>query len=366
MAREVELSVLDLRYEDYRLKMAAVEARLLTSMAQRGIEEPLEGVDLPAGATGHEPTHVLLNGFKRYRCARKLRLNTVPYTAIGADEVDGILDLLRTAKNKSLNILEQARFLDELKNVRHLSVAEIAAELSVSKAWVSMRLGLLREISSKVQQQLFSGAFPVYAYMGIVRQFMRMNGVRPQQIEQFVLALSGKDLSLRDIEQLAHGCFRGPAAFRQEILQGNVAVPLAQMKQVPADPKGCSEFERIMLGDLEVLQKYMQRVMGKCQDPRLQSRVFHAQCHLLTAAILSRTTAFIHTLRGLHDRNGQAQGDLPPAPGGHEPAGDCSPAPARPQHGAPSDRPAGAAGSRRAPGKALDRPGAAPAAAPGL
>jgi hypothetical protein len=59
MAREVELSALDLRYEDYRLKMAAVEARLLASIARRGIEEPLEGVDRPAGPAGGEPTPIL-------------------------------------------------------------------------------------------------------------------------------------------------------------------------------------------------------------------------------------------------------------------------------------------------------------------
>jgi len=366
MAYEVELSALDLRYEDYRLKVAAVEARLLTSIAQRGIEEPLEGVDLPAESVGGEPTRVLLNGFKRYRCARTLRLHTVPYSAIDTDEVGGILSLLRTARNRSLNLLEQARFLDELKNVRRLSVAAIATELSVSKAWVSMRLGLLGEMSPKVRQQLFGGAFPVYAYMGVVRQFMRMNGVQKQEIEQFVLALSGKDLSLRDIEQLAHGCFRGPAAFRQEILQGHVAVPLAQMQQVPADPQGCSEFERVLLRDLDVLQKYMQRVMGKSADPRLRSRVFHAQCHLLTAAILSRATAFFQTLRQLHDRNGQAQGDLPPPPRRHECAGDRAPAPPRPQHGAPADPAAGPAGERPAPGQATHRPGAAAALAPGL
>lgn len=182
MPREIELSTLDLRYEDYRLKMAGVEARLLTSIAQRGIEEPLEGVDLPAGPAGGETTSVLLNGFKRYRCARRLRLHTVPYAVIGTDEVSGILGLLRTAKSKSLNLLEQARFLDELKSVRHLSVAEIAAELSVSKGWVGMRLGLLPSLSPKVREQLFGGAFPVYAYMGIVRPFMRMNGVSPRDI----------------------------------------------------------------------------------------------------------------------------------------------------------------------------------------
>ena len=38
----------------------------------------------------------------------------------------------------------------------------------------------------------------------------------------------------------------------------------------------------------------------------LTSRAFHAQCHLLSGGILSRSRAFFHTLRQLHDRNGQA------------------------------------------------------------
>ena len=46
MAKGVELSSLDLRYEDHRMKNAALEERLLASIAQRGIEEPLEGVQL--------------------------------------------------------------------------------------------------------------------------------------------------------------------------------------------------------------------------------------------------------------------------------------------------------------------------------
>lgn len=366
MGHEVELTQLDLRYEDYRLKAAAVEARLLTSIAQRGIEEPLEGVDLPAEQAGVRHTRVLLNGFKRYRCARRLRLTSVPYASLGADEVTGILGLLRTAKNKSLSILEQARFIDELKNVRHLNVAEIATELAVSKSWVSMRLGLLGEMSSPVREKLFSGAFPVYSYMYTLRQFMRMNAVKKQEIEQFVVAVSGKDLSVRDIEQLAHGFFRGPASFRQEILAGNVALPLRQMRQAPADPEGCSEFERVLLSDLEVLRKYMQRVMGKSQDRRLQSRGFHAQSHLLTGGILSRGAAFLQTLRQLHDRNGQAQGDLPAPPGRHGPAGDCPTTGAQPQHGAHGDRTAGPGGPRHPQGQANDRSGFAQAPPPGV
>jgi len=299
MANEVELAHLDLRYESFRLKQAALEERLLASIAQRGIEEPLEGVEVKA-------VRVLLNGFKRYRCARKLRLATVPYSSLGPDEAVGILSLLRTSNNRALSILEQAAFIAELKNARAMNVAQIAAELCRSKSWVSVRLGLFAEMSEKVRRQLFAGAFPVYSYMCLLRQFMRMNGVSREQIEEFVLALSGKGLSVREVEQLAHGCFRGPESFRQEILKGNVALSLERMRQVPQSPDGCSEFERVLLGDLELTQKYMQRVMGKSQDQRLTSRAFHAQSHLLTAGILSRATAFFHTLRQLHDRNGQA------------------------------------------------------------
>ena len=299
MANEVDLASLDLRYEGFRLKQPALEERLLASLAQRGIQESLEGVEI-------QQTKVLLNGFKRYRCARRLRLATVPFSSLGGDEAAAILGLLKLSNHRSLSILEEAAFMAELRNARGLNVAEIAAELSRSKSWVTMRLGLLSEMSAKVRQQLFAGAFPVYSYMYLIRSFMRMNGVKAQEIDEFVVALSGQGLSVREVEQLAHGFFRGPESFRQEILKGNLALPLERMRQVPQSSDGCSEFERVLLGDLELTQKYMQRVMGKSQDQRLESRAFHAQSHLLTAGILSRSRAFFDTLKQLHDRNGQA------------------------------------------------------------
>jgi hypothetical protein len=299
MSNEVELSALDLRYQGCRMKNAALEGRLLVSIAQRGIEEPLEGV--PSA-----DQYILLNGFKRYRCARQLQIHKVPYASLGPEEGVGILNLLRVSNTKALGLLEQAAFVDELKNGRGMSVADIASELSRSKAWVSMRLGLIAEMSPRVRKKLLDGEFPVYPYMYVLRQFMRMNGVKSEQIEQFVLALSGHPLSVREIEQLAHGFFRGPDSFRQQILSGNIALPLKHLKEVPADPEGCSEFERLMLRDLELAQQYMQRVMAKSQDERLSSRNFHAQCHLLTNGILSRSTAFFQTLKKLHDRSGQA------------------------------------------------------------
>ena len=296
---EIELSSLDLRYEGYRMRNRAGEARLLASIGERGIVESLEGVEV-------EDRHVLLNGFKRWRCARRLGLATAPYVSLGEDAAMGIVALLRGSNDRALSLLEQAGFVDELKRLHGMNVAQIAEVLSRSKAWVSLRLGLVAELTPAVRSKLFAGAFPVYAYMYSVRPFMRINGAGVEAVESFVAALSGKGLSVREIEHLAQGYFRGPAALREQIGSGNVALPLQRLKQAAEHADGCTPLEQAMLKDIEFAQKTMQRVMGKSADPRLQSAAFRAQAQLLLAGVLERAPAFFQSVRQLHDRCGQA------------------------------------------------------------
>jgi hypothetical protein len=295
----VELSSLDLRYEGHRLRDAAREARLLASIAQRGIEEPLGGVDTPTA-------RFLLDGFKRCRSAKKLGIECVPYVSLGAEEATGILNLMRAATDKGLGILEQARFVVDLLTIHSMSVAEVAETLGRSKAWVSMRRTLLEEMSPTIQEILFRGAFPVYSYMYTLRPFMRMNGVGREQVERFVTAVGGQRLSVRDIELLAQAYFRGPASLREAIEGGKLGWSLEQMKNVPEDREGCNEFERVLLRDLQVLQKSMQRAMTRCHDPRLTSRAFYAQANLLCAGLLSILAPFCERMKEFHDRTGQA------------------------------------------------------------
>ena len=75
MSESVELSTLNPRYEPYRLRNKTQEARLLASVAERGMDEPLEGVDTTNG-------RYLLDGFKRFRCARKVGIECVPYRSL--------------------------------------------------------------------------------------------------------------------------------------------------------------------------------------------------------------------------------------------------------------------------------------------
>ena len=298
MSESVERTSLDLRYQTYRLRNDAAEARLLASIAERDIEQPLAGVDTPQG-------RLLLDGFKRYRCATKLGIECVPYVSLGEEEASGIAALVR-AKQNTLNILEQARFVADLISLHDMSLADVAEMLSRSKAWVSMRRGLLEEMSESLQEILFRGAFPVYSYMYTLRPFMRMNGVTQENIERFVKAVSGQRLSVREIELLADGYFRGPASLRQEIDQGNWQWSLQQMQTVPEDPEACNDTERALLADLQQLLKSIGRVMARCDDQRLQSRAFHAQANLLLAGLLSRRESFFNKMEEFHDRSGQA------------------------------------------------------------
>jgi predicted transcriptional regulator len=355
MVHEAELSTFDLRYENYRMKNPALEARLLASIMERGIEEPLEGVDV-------EEKKILLNGFKRLRCARKLRMGYVPYASLGNDEATGILAVIRASNQRSLTILEQARFIGDLRDLHKMTVAAIAETLSRSKAWVSMRLGLLGEMGETIREKILSGAFPVYSYMYTLRPFMRMNGEGRRDVEAFVGAVAGKKRSVREIEQLAHGYFRGPEWFRREVQEGNLALVLERMKRVPDAPEGTNGFERVLLGDLEIVGKYMQRTAAKSQDPRIQTRTFCAQANLLLAGILSRLSAFVQAMRSLHDRTGKASSDLPPRPGGDERPGDRPAAQSKPQ-GDPEDHPSRRGGPATEPqGEDPDRPRPPPAA----
>jgi hypothetical protein len=299
MSESVERTSLDLRYQTYRLRNETAEARLLASIAERDIEQPLAGVDTPQG-------RLLLDGFKRYRCATRLGIECVPYVSLGEEEAAGIAALVCVDKQKTLSILEQARFVGELLFTHDMSLADVAEALSRSKAWVSMRRGLLQDMSQALQEILFRGGFPVYSYRVTLRPFMRMPGVGQPEIEGFVQAVADQKLSVREIELLSHGYFRGPDSLRREIDQGNWKWSLTQLQSVPEDPEACNDTERALLSDLEKLLKLIGRVTTRCDHEQLQTRAFHAQANLLLARLLSRREAFFKKMEEFHDRSGHA------------------------------------------------------------
>ena len=301
--RQVEISSFDLRYEHCRLKSNVTQRALLSSILDHGIRDPLRGVETKDGC------RILLDGFKRYRCAKKLSISIVPYHCLGEDEAFGIITLLRIANAKSLSILEQARLIDELNTIHKMSVSQIAGLLEKSKGWVGMRVGIIGQMSPAIMDKVFSGQFPVYSYMYTIRSFIRMNGISKQDVDEFVRSVAGKDLSIRDIEILANGYFRGGEDIRQQIRNGNITWGLACLKQSSVRTD-CTQVEQRMLKDLEITQKYMQRVINKSKDDRYKTASFNAQANLLTGGILRQMKLFARSIKDLHDKSGQTSSDL--------------------------------------------------------
>lgn len=299
MIDQVELSSFDLRFEDYRLRNQASERILLASISEKGVHEPLQGVDM-------EDTRILLNGFKRYRCAKKLGIGTLPYTSLSNDPGTGIIELLRMSNAKGLNILEQARLITELKEGHRMSTTDIANLLEKSKAWVSVRSGITKEMSPFVTEKIFRGEFPAYAYMYILKPFIRINRVQQEEIDEFVELTAGHKLSIRDIELLANGYFKGSTTFREQLRKGDIATGLAGLKNTTGKSGDCTTAEQSMLRDFERTGWYMRRITVRCRETAFKSGAFFAQANLLTGGILRQMDLFTRAVRELHDRSGKA------------------------------------------------------------
>lgn len=296
MYPSIELLHIDRRHEECRVRDAAREARLLANIAQRGIQQPLAGV-------WNEATFILLDGFKRLRAAERLHIHSVPCRSLGEEEALGILHLMRSQKQTSLNAFEEARFIELLVHAHQMSIADIAAELNRSKAWVSMRRGLLAGMTDGVRELLSQGKFPVHAYLHTLRPLTRVNAADAGEIERFVRALAGQKVSLRDIQLLADSCFRGPASLREAILQGNWRWSLQQIKDTLAGAGACTAAEQRLLGDLSRASKLLAQLTARSASSRLPTTAFRVEADLLATALLAQLPAFQQALETLRDRS---------------------------------------------------------------
>jgi len=297
---EAEIHTISKKYESFRLRDKTREKYLLQSILEHGIRQPLQCV------RGDEQKYqyVLLDGFKRLRCSYKLRLRMVPVVCLGSDEAACILHLLRCSNERNLSTIEQARFVDELHKRHGLSIAEIAVRLECSKAWVSVRLGIMSEMSQVVREAVFADRFPLRSYMYTLRQFTRVNSIPAKEIDRFVSSVSAKGFSTRDIERLAYGYFRAGKRLKRQIEEGNLEWTLRQMKQQePAHgaEEGLSESEWTVIRDLELVQKYISRLRYGLSREGLNSKAFSAQALLLVEGLLGMIEGFRAQLRSFYE-----------------------------------------------------------------
>lgn len=296
----IEISTLDMRYESYRLKSRKAEKELFISVINHGIREPLQGVETDDGCK------ILLNGFKRYRCAKKLKIDIVPYISFGSDEPLGLIKLIRKSNSGKLSILEQAKLIDELKSIHQMTNADIAGLLERTQSWVSMRTGIIKSMSSYVMGKIFNGDFPVYSFMYTLRKFMRINSISKQDIDDFVKSVAGKNLTYREIDQLATAFFKGSDEIREQIRSGNVLWSINRLKENTEESTDCTKIEKELLRDFEIALSVMRRIIVKIAGNKFESSAFYAQVTILSEGILNNTETFSKSVRAFHDKCRQA------------------------------------------------------------
>jgi len=123
-------------------------------------------------------------------------------------------------------------------------------------------------------------------------------------VDEFVKSVAGENLSIRNIETLANGYFRGSDALREQIKSGQITWALSRLRESHTTPQGLSQVESDMLRDLEIVSKYMQRVAAKTRHP-YKTNAFFAQANLLAGGILRQSDLFLKAIRSFHDRSGQ-------------------------------------------------------------
>lgn len=304
----IELNDLDRRYEHLRLKDRRREQILLSSILEQGILDPLYVVKLQDGA------HVLMDGFKRYRCAEKLRLTSVPVVTLDNNEAMGLLKLIRLSCSKGLSILEEASLVDELHKSHGMSVSEIARRVERSVSWVHARLGILKDMSEKVRKKIFSGHFPARNYMYSLRPYTRVESNHSKkEVESFIICVSGKGLSTRDIDLLAAGYFKGGELLKAQIQQGNLDWTLRQLKNEAAVKddaveSGLTDAESRMLRNLEVVYGIMHRLRQGFDSFDAGGGEFSMRSHKAVNRILGMMDDFKEALQAFYDKTTAERG----------------------------------------------------------
>jgi len=315
--RSMDTEAVDLRLQSLRQRDQAAERCLLESIRMQGIREPLLVAAQDSGDRA-----ILLDGFKRYRCARRLSIGVVTVRSVAADERSGLLRLLRESRGKGLADLEYAAIIDVLVRMHGMNLTQIASHLGCSVAWVSLRQGLLRSMSPAVLKAVLEGRFPPRCYMYALRPFTRVKGIGASEVERFVLAVSGRKLSTRAIYLLMRAYFAEDCGLlRGRIDRGEVDAVLEAVKVAPV---GGGEHPLAgILAEIDQLRACMDSLCEALPRAVADTELLRLRAGLAAQAILRRMDNFGRAIRTFHDRTTKAFGGDGAVGGGKQQAVHC-------------------------------------------
>lgn len=205
---QLELSELDLRYGELRIRDAARERRLVASLLEHGQQTPVLVVRV-------DEANVLIDGYVRIAALEKLARDMVEAAVLEVPEAEALVLGHRLDNGRQRSALEEGWLLRELCERHGVVQRELARRLDRSTSWVSRRLALATTLPEAVQEVVRAGKLPVQAATKYLVPLARANAA---QCERLVAALGDERPSVRQMQRLYVAWKQGDAEQRERLV----------------------------------------------------------------------------------------------------------------------------------------------------
>jgi len=251
---ELEIALLDRRYELLRSRNAVRESRLLSSIDARGQQTPIVVVC-------DEGQHVVVDGYKRVRVLERLGHDLVQATAWDLSEMDALIleRIMRAGGNGGA--IEQGWFLRELETRFGLSREELARRFDRTESWVSRRLSLVRELPASVQEKIRDGALGAH---GAERYLVPLARANEADCETLAATVAPLRPSTRQLAELWSTYLAGNEQTRTLVVQKPQVVLEARAAALQ-EGDACKTPVTHLMDDLRVVSAVARRAAGRVQ-----------------------------------------------------------------------------------------------------
>ncbi len=165
----IEISLLELKYEQSRIRDINAVLRLADSIEHEGQLVPVLTVE------GKKPSHILIDGYLRVEALKRLGQDTVNAWIWEDKESEALIWSLAKAQGRNWDFYEQACLIKHLNVDHRLSQLQIARLTGKHKSWVSRRLALLESLPEKIIDLVRQGHISCWSAQRILAPLARAN-----------------------------------------------------------------------------------------------------------------------------------------------------------------------------------------------
>jgi ParB family transcriptional regulator, chromosome partitioning protein len=271
---ELELTQIELQYAELRRKDAQKERHVLGSISEQGQKLPVVVVK-----ASEANRYILVDGYKRYRAMRLLRLDTIESLVWELSEADALVFERLMRESEPDSALEQGWLLCTLRDEYGLSLDEMARRFDRSKSWVSRRIGLAEGLPSEVQEAVRKGRMGPHAAMKYLVPLARAN---KNDCIALVKALTGS-LTTRQMG-LLYAAYLSANREGKARLIADPALSLKALEAAATEDESDTPPDRLLLSDMMALAGIARRLTRFYEQGLLSQLDEHGRAQVREAA----------------------------------------------------------------------------------